>query len=121
MATIRPDGTPHLVVVTFAVVDEFVVTSIDHKPKTTQRLQRLMNIEANPIASFLVDHYDDDDWAVLWWVRVDGAAAIHDEGALREHAIRALALKYSQYEERPPEGPVITIALDDVSSWSSSG
>ena len=120
MATVRPDGTPHIVVITFALLDEFVVTSIDHKPKRTQRLQRLVNIEANPIASFLVDHYDDD-WESLWWVRVDGAASIHEGGVVREQAIRALSLKYSQYEEHAPRGPVIMIALDDVSSWSSIG
>jgi PPOX class probable F420-dependent enzyme len=119
MATVRPDGEPHIVVVTFALIDEHVVTAIDHKPKTTQRLQRIVNIESHPSASFLVDHYDDD-WAKLWWVRVDGAAAVHEDGALHQHAIESLTIKYPQYEERPPEGPVVTIALDDVSWWASS-
>lgn len=107
-------------VITFALIDEYVVTAIDHKPKSTQRLQRLANIESNPAASFLVDHYDDDDWERLWWVRIDGAAAIHEDGALRQHAVEALAIKYPQYEGRPPQGPVITIELDKVSSWSST-
>ncbi len=120
LATVRPDGRPHVVVVTFALIDEFAVTAIDHKPKSTRRLQRLANIEANPMASLLVDHYDDDDWEGLWWVRVDGDAAIHHEGPLREHAIEALTIKYAQYKERPPEGPVIAVALDGVTSWASS-
>ena len=107
-------------VVTFALIDQFAVTAIDHKPKSTRRLQRIVNIEANPVASLLVDHYDDADWDHLWWVRVDGKAAIYHEGSLRERAIEALAIKYVQYEERPPEGPVIAVALDDVSSWASS-
>lgn len=119
LATVRPDGRPHIVVVTFALIDEYAVTAIDHKPKSTQRLQRLVNIEANPHASLLVDHYNDDDWSGLWWVRVDGAAAVHEVGALRRHAVEALAIKYPQYEEKPPDGPVITIALDDVTSWAS--
>lgn len=120
LATIRPDGRPHLVVVTFALIDGFTVTAIDHKPKRTLRLQRIANIEANPVASLLVDHYDDDDWESLWWVRVDGDAAIYDEGSVREQAIEALRVKYAQYEERPPKGPVIAVALDGVSSWASS-
>lgn len=120
LATVRRDDRPHVVVVTFALIDEFAVTAIDHKPKSTQRLQRIANIEANPVASLLVDHYDDDDWTDLWWVRVDGDAAIHHEGALREHAIEALAIKYVQYEARSPEGPVIAVALDRISSWASS-
>lgn len=120
LATVRPDGRPHIVVITFALIDEYAVTAIDHKPKSTQRLQRLVNIEKHPHASLLIDHYDDDDWSRLWWVRVDGAAAIHDGGALHTHAIEALGIKYPQYEDRPPEGPVVTIALDDVNSWASS-
>ncbi len=120
LATVRPDGRPHVVVVTFALIDGFAVTAIDHKPKSTRRLQRIANIEANPVGSLLVDHYDDDDWDELWWVRVDGSAAIHNDGALREDAIEALAIKYVQYEEQPPEGPVIAVALDGVSSWASS-
>lgn len=120
LATVRPDGRPHIVVITFALMDEYVVTAIDHKPKSTQRLQRLVNIESNPTASFLVDHYEDDEWDRLWWVRVDGTAAIHELGALREHAVATLAGKYTQYQERPPQGPVITVELENVSSWSST-
>lgn len=121
LATVRPDGKPHVVVVTFALIDGYAVTAIDHKPKTTTRLQRLTNIEANPVASLLVDHYDDDDWTNLWWVRVDGEASIHHDGTIREHAIEALTIKYTQYEEQPPEGPVIAISLEGISSWASSG
>ena len=120
LATVRPDGRPHVVVVTFALIDEFAITAIDHKPKSTRRLQRIANIEANPVASLLVDHYEDDDWDDLWWVRVDGRATIHHDGTLRQHAVEALAIKYVQYEEQPPVGPVIAVALDGVSSWVSS-
>ena len=38
-------------------------------------LRRLDNVRAHPAVSLLVDHYDDD-WTQLWWVRVDGAAAV---------------------------------------------
>jgi PPOX class probable F420-dependent enzyme len=120
LATIRPDGRPHLVVITFAVAGSLVVTAIDDKPKTTQRLQRLANIEANPAVSFLVDHYDDD-WEELWWVRVDGLASIHLDGETREMAIEALRVEYRQYRERPPRGPVIVITPERVSSWASNG
>lgn len=117
LATVRPDGRPHVVVVTFAMIDGTVVTAIDEKPKTTHRLQRLVNLETNPAVSFLVDHYDDD-WTRLWWVRIDGTAAIHHADGLRTRAIAALAAKYPQYEAEPPLGPVIAIAADKVSSWA---
>ncbi len=119
LATVRPDGRPHVVVVTFATIDGTVVTAIDEKPKTTHRLQRLVNLETNPAVSFLVDHYDDD-WTHLWWVRIDGTATIHHADALRSLAVVALAAKYDQYEAEPPLGPVIAITADKVSSWAYS-
>jgi PPOX class probable F420-dependent enzyme len=96
-----------------------VVTAIDHKPKTTTRLQRLRNIEAGSYASFLVDRYTDD-WSRLWWVRVDGPASIHETGWFRDNAVTALTDKYSQYAAQPPDGPVIAVAIDQVTSWSST-
>lgn len=120
LATVRPDGHPHLVVVTFALTEEKVVTAIDHKPKRTTRLQRLTNVDANPSASFLVDQYTDD-WSRLWWVRIDGPATVHRDGGVRDAAVGALADKYDQYAERSPEGPVIAVTIDRVTFWSSTG
>jgi len=119
LATVRPDGGPHIVVVTFAMIDGTVVTAIDEKPKTTLRLQRLVNLETNPAVSFLVDHYDDD-WTRLWWVRIDGTAAIHHADGPRSRAIAALAAKYHRYHAEPPLGPVIAITADRISSWAYS-
>lgn len=106
-------------VVTFAVMAGNVVTAIDHKPKRTERLQRLVNIEANPSTSLLVDHYDED-WARLWWVRVDGPASIHREGEVWSGAIDALVAKYPPYQEHPPRGPVIAISQDRVTCWEGT-
>jgi len=119
LGTVRPDGRPHVVVVTFAVAEGNIVTAIDHKPKRTERLQRLVNIEANPSVTFLVDHYEND-WNRLWWARADGPASIHTSGGVRDAAIEALCAKYDQYRDRPPEGPVIVIEPDRVISWSST-
>lgn len=121
LGTVRPGPTPrpHLVPVTYAVVGETIVTMIDHKPKTTERLQRLANIEANPNASLLVDEWSED-WHQLWWVRVDGIAAIHTSGGIRKRAQESLATKYHQYADRAPEGPAIVISIDGVRGWASS-
>jgi PPOX class probable F420-dependent enzyme len=119
LATVRPDGLPHVVVVTFAVVDGNVVTAVDHKPKRTERLQRLVNVEANGWASLLVDRYEED-WDRLWWVRLDGPASIHHQGQLWAAAVDALTAKYPQYRESPPRGPVIVISPDRVTGWEST-
>ena len=119
LATVRPDSTPHVVPIVFAVVGSDVVTMIDHKPKTTQNLQRLRNLEANPRASVLADHYAED-WHQLWWVRADGDARVISDGPEHERAAAALAEKYSQYWDRPPTGPAIIIPMEHVSWWASS-
>ena len=120
LATVRPDGRPHVVAVTFAFDGTTIVTAIDHKPKTTMSLQRLRNIRARPVASVLVDHYEDD-WSQLWWVRADGSAKVVADGTERQQAIDRLADKYPQYREDPPDGPVIVVTVDRWSSWSAKG
>lgn len=119
LSTVRPDGRPHVVVATFALVGERLVTAIDDKPKTTQSLQRLRNVEAGSDAAFLADHYDDGDWSRLWWVRVDGPARVLGEGPTHDEAISALVAKYDQYQDRPPGGPVVAIEIERVTSWAS--
>ena len=53
-----------------------------------------------------VDTKADDDWAQLWWIRVVGAARVHEAGDAVDLAARpALALKYHQYAAAPPAGP----------------
>jgi PPOX class probable F420-dependent enzyme len=59
MATIDPDGRPHLVPLVFAVDGDVLYSSIDDKPKRTPRVRRLGNIRANPDrVTVLVDHYE---------------------------------------------------------------
>lgn len=117
LATVDGAGTPHLVPVTFATVDNTVVLAVDHKPKVSTDLKRLRNIRANPAVSLLVDHYDDD-WTQLWWVRADGTAALHDAAGFPS-AVHALAAKYPQYVTRPPQGTVIGVDVHTWRGWSA--
>jgi len=119
LATVHPDGTPHLVPITYGVANNHIVTMVDHKPKTTTRLQRLANVESSGTASFLVDNYSPE-WDELWWVRIDGAAEVHRNGVIWEKAASVLIEKYSQYREQPPSGPAISISIDEVTYWSST-
>jgi PPOX class probable F420-dependent enzyme len=119
LATVRPDGRPHVVVCCFAVEDDRVWTAIDAKPKSGARLQRLENVRANPRASLLVDHYEED-WEQLWWVRVDGAAAVLEDASEEDRAIAALTARYPQYARARPGGPVIAIAIERLVGWSAS-
>lgn len=124
LATTRPDGRPHVVPMTFALLSgpyaDVLVTAVDAKPKRTTDLQRLRNVAANPAVSLIVDHYDAD-WTTLWWVRLDGTARVVVEGPERDAPLQQLVEKYRQYQERPPEGPVIVIDVTKVVSWRGDG
>jgi len=119
LATVRPDGRPHVVVCCYAAEGDRVWTAIDAKPKSGASLQRVENIRANPQASLLVDHYEED-WDRLWWVRVDGSAAVLEDGNEEERAMAVLSTKYEQYATAPPPGPVIALAIERITGWSAS-
>lgn len=119
LASVRPDGRPHLVPITLAVRDDTLVTAIDHKPKSTRDVQRLANVTANPAVSVLADHYDDD-WDRLWWARADGNARIIEAGPRFDEAVELLTERYHQYREHPPEGPAIVVAVDTWRGWSAT-
>lgn len=132
LATVSATGEPHLVPVTFAVVESssaspldepgsaaeaMIVFAIDHKPKTTMSLRRLDNIAANPRVAFLVDSYDED-WDQLWWVRADAVAdTLH--GSMRDRGIAALTSKYQQYQRIPPSGVVVGAKVNRWTGWQA--
>jgi len=89
---------------------------VDAKPKSTLDLRRLQNLRANASCSLLVDHYDED-WATLWWVRVDGSGRVLDDGEERERALGLLAAKYEQYRATPPPGPIVAVDIEHWRMW----
>lgn len=119
LASVRPDGAPHVVVLTFALDGDRLVSVVDHKPKTTNSLQRLRNLRTNPGVSLLVDHYEDD-WTQLWWARADGTARITEDGPEHAEAVDLLAAKYAPYRETRPEGPAIIVTVDRWTSWQAT-
>jgi PPOX class probable F420-dependent enzyme len=117
LATIDPDGRPHLVPIVFALDGETLYSAVDWKPKRSQRLRRIENARARPDVTILVDHYEED-WRRLAWVRLRGLARVLDDGDERVHALELLAAKYEQYREHPPEGPVLAVDVTEVRAWS---
>jgi PPOX class probable F420-dependent enzyme len=117
LGTLTGEGKPHLVPCCFVLEGERVYSAVDEvKPKATAALKRLANVQSNPVASLLVDHYEED-WSRLWWVRVDGHASVVGDERERGRASSFLATKYEQYREAPPSGPVIAIDIETWRSW----
>jgi PPOX class probable F420-dependent enzyme len=100
LASVGPDGSPHVVPIVFVAVDGILYSPIDGKPKRGPALQRIRNVAHNPTVSVVLDRYDAD-WRRLWWVRIDAAAdAIAPETIGRAEWDRigcALQAKYPQY------------------------
>lgn len=105
--------------VTYAVDDGWLGVPIDVvKPKSSTRLQRERNLDADARATLLVDHWQRDDWTRLWWVRAElrwRADRPDREAALAD----ALATKYPQYAARP-FARVLAFEVVAVSGWAGA-
>ena len=119
LGTVDRAGRPHLVPIVFAYREGRLYTAVDRKPKSTSRLKRLRNIEANPGVSVLLDGYDDD-WTRLWWIRIDGSARVIDSGPAFREGIALLTRKYQTYVAQPPPGPVIEVRIETIRAWSAT-
>lgn len=116
LATVRPDGRPHVVPFVFALDGEHLYSSIDAKPKRTTELQRIRNIEANPAVEVVVDDYHEP-WPGIWWVRLRGRAEVLEDGPERDRAMELLIGKYPDYEEDPPDGAIVAVRIDRWAGW----
>jgi PPOX class probable F420-dependent enzyme len=115
LATIRPDGSPRVVAICFALDGDTLYTAVDEKPKRTRRLARLADIQRDPRVEVVVDHYDED-WSRLWWVRLRGRARVVERD---DRALEFLQAKYAQYRDQPPQGPFIVVEIDERTEWSA--
>ncbi len=124
LATADAEGRPHVIPVCFAFDGNCIYVALDRKPKSTELtlLRRVRNILANPQASLVVDHYEED-WQSLRWVLVACRAALLEGD--EEEAAQAVALlreKYPQYREMELDGnPVIRLTPQRFTAWSYSG
>jgi PPOX class probable F420-dependent enzyme len=119
LATVGPDGQPHIVPVTFAIDGDHIYSAVDAKPKSSPLLRRLRNITSNPRVAVLVDYYEQE-WSRLWWVRVDGEASILGEPDELTQPLRLLVARYWQYGANPPDGPIIDILAERWVGWAGS-
>lgn len=95
-----------------------MVTAVDHKPKRTTELQRLVNLRHEPRCAVLFDH-TDSDWARLWWVRADGVATVTDDPTPGHPGVAALVDRYEIYADRQPAGPLVVVEVNTWSGWAA--
>jgi PPOX class probable F420-dependent enzyme len=121
LCTVHPERGVDAVPVAYAVdEDGYVGVPVDKvKPKASMRLQRERNLETDPRAALLVEHWDPGDWSRLWWVRAElrwqGAAAVERAESLAAR----LAARYPQYRDQPFAG-VLVLRITGIIGWTAS-
>ncbi len=116
--TVHAERGVDAVPVAFAVDDGYVGIPVDLvKPKASLRLQRERNLEADPRATLLVEHWDRADWSRLWWVRAE--LHWHDDASRAATLATRLAERYPQYRDQP-FARVLVLRIDAVIGWAAA-
>lgn len=119
LATLGKVRGADLVPVCFAIVDEWLAVPIDSvKPKGSTALGRVRNLERDPRATLLVEHWDPEDWSRLWWVRLALRHAAAPDGPRGELA-DGLRQRYRQYRDAPFTD-VLVFRIEHVGGWSAA-
>lgn len=111
------ENVPHIVPVVFVRQDDQISCPIDGKPKSKQNLRRVKNLETNPNAALMLDHYSED-WEKLWWLRLDCRASVVE---MSPEIAALLRQKYSGYEDYDVGTSVIELICFNWNFWSMSG
>ena len=107
--------------VVYAVVNGPVGVPVDLvKSKSSARLQRERNLESDPRAALLVEHWDRDDWSTLWWVRAHLRWLGDDTDGLTSELAERLAARHDQYRGQP-FSRVLVFRIDAVAGWAAEG
>jgi PPOX class probable F420-dependent enzyme len=120
LATADRTAAPHVVPVCFAVAGATLYSTIDDKPKRTDRpLKRLRNIMQNPAVAIVIDRYDED-WTRLAWIMLRGHAEILIKGTEHRDAQTLLRSRYPQLQTMQiAHYPVIAVRIGRVTEWGS--
>ena len=122
LCTLHQERGPDPVPAVYALDDDgFVGIPVDRiKPKASSRLQRERNLEADPRAALLVEHWDSGDWSRLWWVRAElrreddpSRERVDDLGA-------RLARTVPQYADQPFDR-VLVLRVIGITGWAAGG
>lgn len=120
LCTVHAERGVDAVPVAYAVDDDdYVGVPVDRvKPKASSRLQRERNLEADPRATLLAEHWDPSDWSRLWWVRAE-LRWQDDADVGRATALAALlAERYPQYRDQP-FARVLVLRIVRVVGWAA--
>ncbi len=120
LCTVHPSRGVDAVPVAFALDEEgHLGIPVDLvKPKSSTRLQRERNLEADPRATLLVEHWDRQDWSRLWWVRAE-LRWVPDPPVERVTGLSALLVdRYRQYRSEP-FARILVVRVLALTGWAA--
>lgn len=121
LSTVDPQRGVNTVPVVYVIDDTgHVGIPVDRvKPKAPGRLARERNLETDPRAVLLADHWDRDDWSALWWVKAELRCEPDDQD--RAAALSALlAGRYPQYRQEQTIARVLQLRIVRVTGWAAT-
>ena len=116
------ESTIDAVPVCFAVVSDLIAAPIDRvKPKRTTELGRLRNLDHDPSATLLCEHWDRHDWSQLWWVRASLVRLSSGDvsPSLLAECDVALRGKYAQYRDTE-FATILVFEVKSLVGWSGA-
>src|SRR4029077_17444045 len=124
LATADRAGTPHVIPVCYARVDERLYFVADDKPKRRgpRALKRLANIAANPRVALVVDDYHAD-WTRLAYLLVHLDAALVADAHEYAIALEALRGRYPPYRSMalaPATHPMVRLTPRRWHLWRAA-
>ncbi len=119
LATLDRVHGASLVPACFAIDGDRLAIPIDSvKPKGSKALGRVRNLERDPRASLLIEHWDPIDWSRLWWVHL--LLVRTQEPAERVEVLeRGLRERYPQYLDGPFVD-ILTFRIEKVGGWEAA-
>ncbi len=121
LVTLHPERGPDPQPVVYALSDDgHVGVPIDTvKPKSSSRLRREDNLEADPRGSLLVEHWETEDWSRLWWVRAQLEHVPEPPTALTDELGDRLARTVPQYADKPFHR-ILVCRVVAVTGWAAA-
>ncbi len=120
LATVHAERGVDAVPVVYAVDGAQLAVPVDRvKPKSSTRLQRVRNLEADPRATLLIEHWDRDDWSQLWWVRATLRWEPDAEPDRVDALAELLAGRHHQYADHP-FATLLVFHVLDLTGWSAT-
>jgi len=119
LATLDKVHGASLVPACFAIDGDRLAIPIDSvKPKGSTALGRVRNLERDPRASLLIEHWDPVDWSRLWWVQVL-LVRTEEPREQVERLERLLRERYVQYRDGPFVD-ILTFRMEKIGGWEAA-